>query len=71
MKKLKIVFLATNLLEKRTDIRYIKDLLKHFNTKTTERYLPPSSWVPRVSRQKLVNIASPLNELMNREQIDW
>ena len=59
MKKLKIVFLATNLLEKRTDIRYIKDLLKHFNTKTTERYLPSPSWVPRVSRQKLVNIASP------------
>ena len=55
---------ATNLLEKGTDIRYIKDLLGHFNIKTTERYL-------HVSRQKLVNIASPLDELMNREQIDW
>jgi len=55
---------ATNLLEKGTDIRYIKDLLGHFNIKTTERYL-------HVSRLKLVNIISPLDDLMSSEQIEW
>lgn len=44
---------ATHLLDKGTDIKYIKDLLGHFNIKTTERYLP-------VSKKQLVNIASPL-----------
>jgi len=55
---------ATHLLEKGTDIKYIKDLLGHFNIKTTEKYL-------HVSRQKLVNIVSPLDDLMGREKIEW
>ena len=55
---------ATHLLEKGTDIRYIKDLLGHFNIKTTERYL-------HVSRRKLVNIISPFDDLFRNKQIDW
>lgn len=55
---------ATHLLDKGTDIKYIKDLLGHFDIKTTERYL-------HVSRQKLVNIISPLDDLMNEGGIDW
>ncbi len=55
---------ATHLLDKGTDIRYIKDLLGHFDIKTTERYL-------HVSKQKLVNIISPLDDLMNKEHIEW
>ena len=46
------------------DIRYIKDLLGHFDIRTTERYL-------HVSKQKLVNIISPLDDLMSKENIDW
>jgi integrase/recombinase XerD len=55
---------ATHLLDKGTDIRYIKDLLGHFNIKTTERYL-------HVSKKQLVNIISPLDDLWKKEQIDW
>ncbi len=55
---------ATHLLEKGTDIRYIKELLGHFNIKTTERYL-------HVARQKLVNIASPLDDLMKQGDVEW
>ena len=47
---------ATHLLEKGVDIKYIKDLLGHFNIKTTERYL-------HVRRDHLVNIVNPLDEL--------
>lgn len=47
---------ATHLLEKGIDIRYIKDLLGHFNIKTTERYL-------HVRRQELVTLMNPLDEL--------
>ncbi len=47
---------ATHLLEKGTDIKYIKEILGHFNIKTTERYL-------HVSRKSLVNIVSPLDDL--------
>lgn len=55
---------ATHLLDKGTDIKYIKDLLGHFSIKTTERYL-------HVSKQQLVNIVSPFDDLWNTETIDW
>lgn len=47
---------ATHLLEKGVDIKYIKDILGHFDIKTTERYV-------HVARKKLVNIVSPLDDL--------
>jgi integrase/recombinase XerD len=55
---------ATHLLEKGTDIRYIKDLLGHFSIKTTERYL-------HVKKEQLVNIISPLDDLWRTGKIDW
>jgi site-specific recombinase XerD len=55
---------ATHLLDKGTDIRYIKDLLGHFNIKTTERYL-------HVSKKQLVNIISPLDDLWKKKSLDW
>ena len=55
---------ATHLLEKGTDIRYIKDLLGHFDIRTTERYL-------HVSKKQLVNIVSPFDDLWKKEGIDW
>ena len=50
---------ATHLLEKGVDIRYIKDILGHFDIKTTERYT-------HVSKRMLVNIVSPLDDLFAR-----
>jgi integrase/recombinase XerD len=55
---------ATHLLDKGTDIRYIKELLGHFNITTTERYL-------HVSRRQLVNVISPFDDLYNKEQLEW
>lgn len=55
---------ATHLLDKGTDIRYIKDLLGHFDIRTTERYL-------HVSKQQLINIISPLDDLFEKQSIDW
>lgn len=55
---------ATHLLDKGTDIKYIKDLLGHFNIKTTERYL-------HVSNRQLVNIVSPLDDLYKNEPFEW
>lgn len=53
---------ATHLLEKGVDIKYIKDLLGHFDIKTTARYL-------HVKREQLVNIVSPLDDLFSGEEI--
>lgn len=55
---------ATHLLDKGTDIKYIKELLGHFNIRTTERYL-------HVSKKKLVNIMSPFDDLWRDESIEW
>lgn len=55
---------ATHLLEKGTDIHYIKELLGHFDIKTTERYL-------HVSKKQLVNIVSPLDDLWQRGKVEW
>ena len=55
---------ATHLLDKGTDIKYIKDLLGHFDIRTTERYL-------HVSKQQLVNIVSPLDDLLAKGEIEW
>jgi integrase/recombinase XerD len=55
---------ATHLLDKGTDIKYIKELLGHFDIKTTERYL-------HVAKKQLVNIISPLDDLVKRENIEW
>lgn len=49
----------THILEKGIDIRYIKDLLGHFNIKTTERYL-------HVKKDQLVNIVSPLDDIWKK-----
>ena len=54
---------ATHLLDKGTDIRYIKDLLGHFDIRTTERYL-------HVSKKQLVNIISPFNDLVRKTNIN-
>jgi len=55
---------ATHLLEKGTDIRYIKDILGHFDIRTTERYL-------HVSKKDLVNISSPLDDLWRKGKISF
>lgn len=55
---------ATHLLDKGTDIRYMEDLLGHFDIRTTERYL-------HVSKKSLVNIVSPFDDLWNSGKIEW
>ena len=55
---------ATHLLEKGTDIKYIKEILGHFDIRTTERYL-------HVSKKELVNIISPLDDLWRKGKINW
>jgi integrase/recombinase XerD len=55
---------ATHILEKGIDIRYIRDLLGHFNITTTERYL-------HVKREQLVTIESPLDALWKSGKLKW
>ena len=55
---------ATHLLESGVDIRYIKELLGHFDIKTTERYL-------HVRKEQLVQIASPIDALWKKGDIRW
>jgi len=50
---------ATHLLEKGVDIKYIKEILGHFDIRTTERYL-------HVAKKDLVNISSPLDDLREK-----
>ena len=50
--------------DKETDIKFIKDLLGHYDIKTTERYL-------HVSKKQLVNIISPLDDLWKKQDTDW
>jgi integrase/recombinase XerD len=47
---------ATHLLEKGIDVIFIKDILGHFDIRTTERYL-------HVRRDVLINIESPIDDL--------
>ncbi|MBL7738508.1 MAG: site-specific integrase [Chitinophagaceae bacterium] len=53
---------ATHLLEKGIDIKYIKDLLGHFDIKTTTRYL-------HVKKEQLISIESPLDALISKDEI--
>lgn len=55
---------ATHILEKGIDIRYIKDILGHFNIKTTERYL-------HVKRNQLINVVSPLDDIWKKGGLEW
>ncbi len=55
---------ATHILEKGIDIRYIKDILGHFNIKTTERYL-------HVKRDQLINVVSPLDDIWKKGGLEW
>ena len=55
---------ATHLLEKGTDIKYIKEILGHFDIRTTERYL-------HVSKKVLINITSPLDDLWRKGKVNW
>lgn len=55
---------ATHILEKGIDIRYIKDILGHFDIKTTERYL-------HVRRDQLINIVSPLDDIWKKGGLEW
>lgn len=55
---------ATHLLDKGTDIKFIKELLGHHNIKTTERYL-------HVTRRQIGNVESPFDELWRSGNLSW
>jgi len=51
---------ATHLLEQKTDLRYIQELLGHESTKTTEIYT-------HVTNKSLTGIVNPLDEIMRKK----
>lgn len=53
---------ATHLMENGVDTKYIKEILGHFNIKTTERYL-------HVRKEDLISVVNPLDELYRGR--DW
>jgi integrase/recombinase XerD len=55
-----VIKLATHLLEKGECVIFIKDILGHFDIKTTERYL-------HVRREVLINIESPIDSLYKKK----
>ena len=55
---------ATHLLERGTDVKYIQELLGHFDIRTTLRYL-------HVARKDLVNIKSPFDDIWKSGGIEW
>ncbi len=55
---------ATHLLEKGIDVKFIQELLGHFDIKTTMRYL-------HVRKEQLVNIVSPFDDLFRKGAIKW
>jgi len=55
---------ATHLLEKGTDVKYIQELLGHFDIRTTLRYL-------HVARKDMVNIKSPVDDLFKNGELEW
>jgi integrase/recombinase XerD len=55
---------ATHILEKGVDIKYIQELLGHYNIKTTERYL-------HVKRDQLIVLPNPLDELYKNKRLDY
>jgi site-specific recombinase XerD len=54
---------ATDLLEKGISVLYIRDILGHFDIKTTERYL-------HVRKEVLVLVTSPLDDLWKKGGIN-
>ncbi|MEO6671093.1 MAG: tyrosine-type recombinase/integrase [Ferruginibacter sp.] len=55
---------ATQLLEKGIDVKYIKDILGHFDIRTTERYL-------HVSKDKFINIMNRPDNLYEDDPNDF
>ncbi|MBC7938100.1 MAG: site-specific integrase [Rhizobacter sp.] len=54
---------ATHLLEKGVEVKYIQELLGHFNLRITERYLG-------IAKEKLVSIKSPFGEIWQDGEIN-
>ncbi len=55
---------ATHLLEKGVDVKFIQEILGHFNIKTTMRYI-------HVRKELLVNIVSPIDDIFKKGNINW